>query len=38
MPTAYLVGKNGRIIHIHTGFRGNKTIKTLEVQIAAALK
>jgi cytochrome c biogenesis protein CcmG/thiol:disulfide interchange protein DsbE len=38
MPTAYLVGKNGRIIHIHTGFRGNKTIKNLEAQIAAALK
>jgi len=38
MPTAYLVGKNGRIIHIHTGFHGNKTIKALEAQIAAALK
>lgn len=38
MPTAYLVGKNGIIIDVHTGFRGKKTIKTLEAQIEAALK
>lgn len=38
MPTAYLVGKNGRVVHIHTGFRGSKTIKALEAQIEAALK
>ena len=38
MPTAYLVGKNGRVIHIHTGFRGTKTIKALEAQIETALK
>jgi cytochrome c biogenesis protein CcmG, thiol:disulfide interchange protein DsbE len=37
MPTAYLVGKDGRVIHIHKGYNG-KTIKALEAQIEAALK
>jgi thiol-disulfide isomerase/thioredoxin len=37
MPTAYLVGKDGKVIHIHTGFKSSTT-KTLEAQIKAALK
>ncbi len=38
MPTAYLVGKNGVIMDVHTGFRGKKTIEALEAQLEAALK
>lgn len=37
MPTAYLVGKDGRVIHVHKGF-DSKTIKDLEKRIEAALK
>ena len=38
MPTAYLVGKNGKVAFIHSGFRGAKTVKTIEAQIQVALK
>ena len=37
MPTAYLVGKDGRVIHVHQGF-DSKTIKDLEKRIEGALK
>ena len=37
MPTAYLVGKDGRVIHVNKGF-DSKTIKDLEKRIEAALK
>lgn len=37
MPTAYLVGKDGKVIHVHKGF-DSKTIKDLEKRIEAALK
>jgi len=36
MPTAYLVGKDGKVIHIHNGYKRG-TIKTLEKYIKKAL-
>ena len=38
MPTSYLVGRNGKVISIHTGFRGAKDLAVLTSSIEAALK
>lgn len=38
MPTAYLVGKDGKVISIHSGFHGDKSLKELSSAIEAALK
>jgi thiol-disulfide isomerase/thioredoxin len=38
MPTAYLVGKDGKVIEVHKGFQGAKTIEELSKAIEAALK
>ncbi|MDG1365321.1 MAG: TlpA disulfide reductase family protein [Akkermansiaceae bacterium] len=38
MPAAYLVGKDGKVVFIHAGFRGAKTVKILEAQIQNILK
>ncbi|GAA5484570.1 TlpA disulfide reductase family protein [Haloferula sargassicola] len=37
MPTAYLVGRNGKVIHILSGFHGRKSVAELEAAIEAAL-
>lgn len=38
MPTAYLVGKDGKVISVHKGFHGDKSINELSTAIEAALK
>ena len=38
MPTAYLVGRDGKVVSVHEGFHGAKSLKKLEAAIAAALK
>jgi thiol-disulfide isomerase/thioredoxin len=38
MPTSYLVGKDGRVLSVHKGFHGNKSVEELSAAIEAALK
>lgn len=38
MPTAYLVGKDDKVISVHKGFHGEKSINELSAAIEAALK
>ncbi len=38
MPTAYLVGKNNKVISVHSGFHGAKTIEALSQAIETAMK
>lgn len=37
MPTSYVVGRDGRVRHIHQGFKGATTEKELRREIEAAL-
>lgn len=37
MPTSFLIGRDGKVISVHEGFRGEKTVQTLVAQIEAAL-
>lgn len=37
MPTSYLIGRDGRVRFIHTGFHGDATVKELRTQIEALL-
>lgn len=36
MPTSFLVGKNGKVLSVHSGFKSS-TVKELDAAIAAAL-
>lgn len=38
MPTSYLVGKDGKVLSVHKGFRGEKSVKELSAAIEAALE
>lgn len=38
MPTSYLVGKDGKVLSVHRGFRGSKSVAELTAAIEAALK
>jgi len=38
MPTSYLVGKDGRVVLVHKGFHGEKSVAQLTTAIEAALK
>ena len=38
MPTAYLVGRDGKVILVHKGFQGQTTVDELSKAIEAALK
>ena len=38
MPTSYLVGRDGRLLSVHKGFRGAKSVEELAAAIEAALK
>ena len=37
MPTSFLIGKDGKVIQRHAGFKGKETEDALEKEIAAAL-
>ncbi len=37
MPTSYLVGRDGRVRHLHAGFHGERTERELRRQIEALL-
>lgn len=37
MPTSYLIGRDGRVRFIHTGFHGDATVKELRTQIETLL-
>ncbi len=38
MPTSYLFGRDGKLRSIHRGFHGDRTVETLEREIAALLE
>lgn len=38
MPTSFLLGADGRVVAIHSGFEGEATRKQYQQEIAAALK
>jgi peroxiredoxin len=38
MPTAYLVGRDGKVISVHLGFHGDKSLRDLSEAIESALK
>jgi thiol-disulfide isomerase/thioredoxin len=38
MPTSYLVGRDGRVVSVHKGFRGAKSVEELTAAIEVALK
>jgi len=38
MPSSFLVGRDGKIRHIHAGFKGDETKKKYEQEIEALLK
>jgi thiol-disulfide isomerase/thioredoxin len=37
MPTSYLIGRDGRVRHVHQGFHGERTARELRQQIEALL-
>jgi thiol-disulfide isomerase/thioredoxin len=38
MPSSFLVGRDGKIRHVHAGFKGDETKKKYEQEIEALLK
>jgi thiol-disulfide isomerase/thioredoxin len=38
MPTSFLIGRDGRVRHVHTGYKGDETKKKYEKEIEALLK
>ena len=37
MTTSYLIGRDGRVRHVHEGFHGDRTERELREQIATLL-
>jgi len=38
MPTSFLIGRDGKVRHVHTGFKGDETKMKYEQEIEALLK
>lgn len=37
MPSSFIIGRDGKIVHIHSGYRGSKDAKKIEKAIKKAL-